>query len=142
MLFLVVLVLSVGVILFFVAVRPSPERRHADETVIPGYEQIYERRVDENGIETVYAGPRDEHVTERISAPGLDIYWIREVEGPPRYNWVAHGEFDGDDCRVFVKRIDTDSEAGRPYLDDVSELGKEGPVDVISLIYVCGKKDT
>lgn len=137
LLVLVPILLACALLVFFAA-QPSPEARHAQDTSIVGYQRIEKGPVGDSGIEAIYVGPPDEQILQKISAPGLKVNTRPRVHGPTRYDWVARGDFNGDDCRVYIERIDPESRRGQRYAKSVVVEEGDSPVDVISLMYVCG----
>lgn len=103
-----------------------------------GYERIEMSPVGDSGFEVYYAGPSDEEILQKISAPGLKMNTRPRTHGPTKYDWVADGDFDGDDCHVHARLMAPDSWEWRHYMKEFEANGKVDSFDLIRLNFSCG----
>lgn len=115
------------------AIQPEGEAKHADDVEVPGYEQSYRSTVGDGGIEMAFAGPRDDHISQKISAPDLKISSVIRDNGPTRYDWVASGKFS-DGCWVYVKGVPPGSGKWKRYSAH-KPPGAYSSSDIISLSF-------
>lgn len=129
-------IVAAAIAWWVIAIQPEGEAKHADDVEVPGYEQIYRSTVGDGGIEMAFAGPLDDRISQKISAPGLKISSAIKGNGPTRYDWVASGNFD-DGCRLYIKGVSPGSIKWKQYTAD-KPPGAYGTSDVIALSFVCG----
>ncbi|MBF6351959.1 hypothetical protein IU448_23505 [Nocardia flavorosea] len=129
-------IMTAAISWWVIAIQPEGEAKHADDIEVPGYEQIYRSTVGDGGVEIAFAGPRDDQISQKISAPDLKISSVIRDSGPTRYDWVTSGKFD-DGCRVYVQGVPPGSVKWKQYTAH-KPPGAYSSSDIISLSFVCG----
>ncbi|MFC9965464.1 hypothetical protein ACFVH4_14640 [Nocardia ignorata] len=142
-LLLIVVILAAATYCYARETPNSVARRHAEETVITGYERVhFESNCGNTGCayEYIYLVDAGDGWVDKISGPGLTMGGRFSLAGAEPYNWGMRGKFE-DGCHMTARPLDPASEDMTKW--DIDPAGMQrlraGDLTLVRLGFVCGE---